>query len=339
MDRRLGHRRRSPRRRSWCSRPTTRPGSRSPSAWASSRTSRATCSPSRGCRRRRGRCRSRRRSSWARTPWAQGDLEAERLHLGARCSATRAAGARPLLGALLGLYCVYARRRRGRARRARLAHRARLSLRIQSPCPRTWVRIPCIRARFPSDRTRPGATAAPYADGHDPDRAGRGRDRRRGVRTHRGEAAEGGRRLRRRARGARPRRRPAAHRRVLRRAARARRPVGLPRPDRAAAALDELGLETFARYREGESVYVGPDGAADRFTGDIFPASERDAGRDRADDRRARRARRRGRPRRARGRTRAPASSTASPGARSSSSSPTTTRRARTSRCSPRRRC
>ena len=46
-------------------------------------------------------------------------------------------------------------------------------------------------------------------------------------------------------------------------------------PDQTAlrAALDELGLATFTRYREGDSVYVGPDGAAARFTGDIFPAS------------------------------------------------------------------
>jgi putrescine oxidase len=46
-------------------------------------------------------------------------------------------------------------------------------------------------------------------------------------------------------------------------------------PDQTAliATLDELGLETYPRYREGESVYVGADGEAKRFTGDIFPAS------------------------------------------------------------------
>ena len=46
-------------------------------------------------------------------------------------------------------------------------------------------------------------------------------------------------------------------------------------PDQTAlkAMLDELGLETFARYRDGESVYVGPDGTRSRFTGEIFPAS------------------------------------------------------------------
>ncbi|WP_233550906.1 flavin monoamine oxidase family protein [Amnibacterium setariae] len=46
-------------------------------------------------------------------------------------------------------------------------------------------------------------------------------------------------------------------------------------PDQTALreTLDELGLPTFERYRDGESVYVGPDGTAHRFTGDIFPAS------------------------------------------------------------------
>jgi putrescine oxidase len=46
-------------------------------------------------------------------------------------------------------------------------------------------------------------------------------------------------------------------------------------PDQTAlkATLDELGLETFARHREGDAVYVGPDGTPRRFTGDIFPAS------------------------------------------------------------------
>ncbi|WP_228514041.1 NAD(P)/FAD-dependent oxidoreductase [Frondihabitans sp. VKM Ac-2883] len=46
-------------------------------------------------------------------------------------------------------------------------------------------------------------------------------------------------------------------------------------PDQTAliATLDELGLETYSRYREGESVYIGRDGEAKRFTGDIFPGS------------------------------------------------------------------
>jgi putrescine oxidase len=48
-------------------------------------------------------------------------------------------------------------------------------------------------------------------------------------------------------------------------------------PDQTALleTLDELGLETYSRYREGESVYVTRDGEVRRFTGDIFPAGER----------------------------------------------------------------
>ncbi|GAB3605733.1 NAD(P)/FAD-dependent oxidoreductase [Conyzicola nivalis] len=47
-------------------------------------------------------------------------------------------------------------------------------------------------------------------------------------------------------------------------------------PDQQAliAMLDELGLETFARFRDGESVYVDDTGSATRFTGDLFPTSE-----------------------------------------------------------------
>ncbi|MGN6445202.1 flavin monoamine oxidase family protein [Amnibacterium sp.] len=46
-------------------------------------------------------------------------------------------------------------------------------------------------------------------------------------------------------------------------------------PDQTAlrGAIEKLGLDTFSRFRDGESVYVGPDGAAVRFTGDIFPAA------------------------------------------------------------------
>jgi putrescine oxidase len=39
--------------------------------------------------------------------------------------------------------------------------------------------------------------------------------------------------------------------------------------------LDELGLQTYSRYREGESLYITRDGELRRFTGDIFPAGER----------------------------------------------------------------
>lgn len=38
--------------------------------------------------------------------------------------------------------------------------------------------------------------------------------------------------------------------------------------------LEELGLETYSRYREGESVYIGPDGVSHRYTGEMFPVSE-----------------------------------------------------------------
>lgn len=47
-------------------------------------------------------------------------------------------------------------------------------------------------------------------------------------------------------------------------------------PDQTALleTLDELGLATYSRYRDGESVYIGADGRALRFTGDIFPGTE-----------------------------------------------------------------
>ena len=48
-------------------------------------------------------------------------------------------------------------------------------------------------------------------------------------------------------------------------------------PDQTALleTLDELGLETYSRYRDGESLYITRDGEVRRFTGDIFPAGER----------------------------------------------------------------
>jgi putrescine oxidase len=47
-------------------------------------------------------------------------------------------------------------------------------------------------------------------------------------------------------------------------------------PDQTAllAMLDELGLETYSRYRAGDSVYIGAGGELRRFTGDIFPVAE-----------------------------------------------------------------
>lgn len=47
-------------------------------------------------------------------------------------------------------------------------------------------------------------------------------------------------------------------------------------PDQTALKdlLDELGLETFSRYREGQSVYIAPDGTRSLYEGDIFPVSK-----------------------------------------------------------------
>ncbi|GAA4662735.1 NAD(P)/FAD-dependent oxidoreductase [Arthrobacter cryoconiti] len=46
-------------------------------------------------------------------------------------------------------------------------------------------------------------------------------------------------------------------------------------PDQTAliGLLDELGLETYSRYRDGDSVYVAPDGTRTRYTGEMFPVS------------------------------------------------------------------
>ncbi len=44
-----------------------------------------------------------------------------------------------------------------------------------------------------------------------------------------------------------------------------------PDQDALIETVAELGLETFSRYRDGDSVYVGPDGTVTRFTGDVFP--------------------------------------------------------------------
>ncbi|KJQ54106.1 flavin monoamine oxidase family protein [Microbacterium sp. SA39] len=46
-----------------------------------------------------------------------------------------------------------------------------------------------------------------------------------------------------------------------------------PDQDALKDAIEELGLETYSRYREGDSVYVGPDGESHRFTGEMFPVS------------------------------------------------------------------
>ncbi|WP_417508647.1 flavin monoamine oxidase family protein [Microbacterium sp.] len=46
-----------------------------------------------------------------------------------------------------------------------------------------------------------------------------------------------------------------------------------PDQDALKDMIEELGLETFDRYRDGDSVYVGPDGVAARFTGEMFPVT------------------------------------------------------------------
>ncbi len=47
-------------------------------------------------------------------------------------------------------------------------------------------------------------------------------------------------------------------------------------PDQTAliGLLDELGLKTYERYRDGESIYIGPDGARTRYSGEMFPVNE-----------------------------------------------------------------
>ncbi|MGK5447410.1 flavin monoamine oxidase family protein [Streptomyces radiopugnans] len=41
--------------------------------------------------------------------------------------------------------------------------------------------------------------------------------------------------------------------------------------------LDELGMETYQRHRDGDSVYISPDGTRTRYRGDRFPVGERTA--------------------------------------------------------------
>ncbi len=47
-------------------------------------------------------------------------------------------------------------------------------------------------------------------------------------------------------------------------------------PDQTALleTLEELGLETYDRYREGSSVYIDQHGSRTEYTGDIFPLPE-----------------------------------------------------------------
>jgi putrescine oxidase len=47
-------------------------------------------------------------------------------------------------------------------------------------------------------------------------------------------------------------------------------------PDQTAllALIEDLGLRTYSRYRDGESVYIGADGKRTLYTGETFPVSE-----------------------------------------------------------------
>lgn len=46
-----------------------------------------------------------------------------------------------------------------------------------------------------------------------------------------------------------------------------------PDQDALIDTLADLGLETYSRYREGESVYIDAEGTLTRFTGEIFPVA------------------------------------------------------------------
>ncbi|GAA1825651.1 flavin monoamine oxidase family protein [Agromyces salentinus] len=51
-----------------------------------------------------------------------------------------------------------------------------------------------------------------------------------------------------------------------------------PDQDALIETIEELGLETYSRYREGQNVYIGEDGGRRLFEGDIFPVPERTEG-------------------------------------------------------------
>ena len=46
-----------------------------------------------------------------------------------------------------------------------------------------------------------------------------------------------------------------------------------PDQDALIDTIAELGLETYSRFREGDSVYIGPDAVAHRFRGEMFPVA------------------------------------------------------------------
>ncbi len=70
-----------------------------------------------------------------------------------------------------------------------------------------------------------------------------------------------------------------------------------PDQDALIETIADLGLETYSRYRDGDSVYVGPDGAMHPLHRRDVPGRPRDRARDRRDHRAARRDGRRDRPR------------------------------------------
>lgn len=47
--------------------------------------------------------------------------------------------------------------------------------------------------------------------------------------------------------------------------------MGVPDQTALIALLDELGLRTFSRYREGENIYLDAEGRPVRYRGEMFP--------------------------------------------------------------------
>ena len=107
-------------------------------------------------------------------------------------------------------------------------------------------------------------------------------------------------------------------------------------PDQTAllALLDELGLQTYSRYRDGESVYIGADGKRTLYTGDTFPVSETTARRNGQAHRPAGFPRRRDRPRGAVGAPQGRASWTPFPSTTGCGRTQRTRKPATTSACS-----
>ena len=47
-----------------------------------------------------------------------------------------------------------------------------------------------------------------------------------------------------------------------------------PDQEELISLLEELDLETYQRYRDGESLYMGPNGKVQRYTGELFPCAQ-----------------------------------------------------------------